>query len=396
MAGKLLVSDLDLKGKRVLVRVDFNVPLDADGHITDDSRIRAALPTINHIHEEGGRAVLVSHLGRPKGKVVEGLRMAPVARRLEELTGRRVIRCDDCIGEEVERAVSAMQDGDTVLLENVRFHKEETANDPGFAARLAGLADFFVNDAFGSAHRAHASTEGVTRSLTSAAGMLLEKEICYLSEILRSPETPFAAILGGAKVSDKIGVIRSLLERVDVLVIGGGMAYTFLKARGVEVGASIVEKDSLGLAGDLMAEAEKRSVRLMLPVDHMVAEKMEPGVKATATDGESIPAGKMGLDIGPGTIESFERALRDCKTVVWNGPLGVFEMEGFSQGTRRIAELLSTIGVTTVVGGGDTAAALRMFGLTGGFTHISTGGGASLEMLEGKSLPGIAALTDKA
>lgn len=387
------LDDLDLSGKRVLVRVDFNVPLDENGNVKDDRRIRAAIPTIKAIMDKGGKPILVSHLGRPKGKPDPGLSMAPVARRLGELLGATVKTAPDCVGPEAEKAAASLGEGEVLLLENVRFHEGETKNDPGFAKQLAALADAYVNDAFGTAHRAHASTEGVARLLPSAGGLLIQKEMEYLGGVLADPDRPFAAILGGAKVSDKIPVIKNLLDKVDTLIIGGAMAYTFLKAAGAKVGASRVEEDMLDLARELSAKAEERGVRFLLPVDHVCGRQLAPGTETMTTDGVDIPDGWMGLDIGPQTVEEFAGALAAAHTVVWNGPVGAFETKPFDAGTRRIAETLASSNATTICGGGDTAAAVREFGLEDKFSHISTGGGASLELLEGKVLPGIAVLS---
>jgi len=395
---KLSIDDLELAGKRVLMRVDFNVPL-ANGRVADDTRIRAALPTIRRALEAGGKVVLMSHLGRPKGKVVEELRLAPVAERLGELLGRRVKTVPDCVGAEVEAAVAALGPGDVLLLENVRFHPEEEANDPGFARQLAALGDVFVNDAFGSCHRAHASVVGVAAHLPAAAGYLLRKEIECLGEALAEPARPYVAILGGAKVADKIGLITNLLTKVDALVIGGAMAYTFLKARGVEIGASRVEEDRLDDARRMLESARQRGVKFLLPTDHVVAEKFpesEDEVLRVETTGDAaIPQGMVGLDIGPGTVEAYKAEIGSARTIVWNGPMGVFEDRRFAAGTRAVAEAVAGSGATSILGGGDTAAAVNAFGLADRMTHISTGGGASLEFLEGRELPGIAALKDK-
>jgi 3-phosphoglycerate kinase len=372
--AKLSVADLDVRGKRVLIRVDFNVPL-KDGKVADDTRIKASLPTIQDVLSRGGRAVLVSHLGRPDGKPDPALSLAPVAARLGELLGRSV-----AFGEPA---------GELSLLENVRFDPGEEKNDDDFAKKLASHADLYVNDAFGTAHRAHASTAGVARHLRpAAAGFLIEKEVKYLGKVLASPDKPFVAILGGAKVSDKILVVEQLTKKVDAILVGGGMAYTFLKAQGKRIGASKLEADKIDVAKRIMSSA-----RVVLPVDHVVAEKMDPAAKARVS--EEVPEGWMGLDIGLRTIDLFRSELKFARTILWNGPLGVFEMAPFSWGTREIAEYLATLKATTVVGGGDTAAAVEKFGLAGKMTHVSTGGGASLEFLEGKELPGIAALTDK-
>ncbi len=394
---KLSIRDLDLKGKRLLVRVDYNVPLGPDRVVSDDTRIRASLPTLNYARKQGARLVLVSHLGRPKGKPAEEFRMAPVAKRLGELLDAPVQTAADCIGDSVRRKVEALKPGEVLLLENVRFHAGEEQNDPGFAKSLAQLADLFVNDAFGTCHRAHASTVGVTEFLPSAMGFLVEKEVSVLSKILSDPERPFAMILGGAKVSDKVGILENLTGTLDTLLIGGAMAYLFLKVKGISVGKSKLEEEKLDLARTLLERMEKK-VTLCLPVDHVTADrplKPEPPKKSTLRM-ESIPEGEFGYDIGPATVKRFKEALRQAKTVLWNGPLGVFENPLFEKGTREIASYLAEQKqTTTVIGGGDTAAAVEQFGLAGRMTHVSTGGGASLEFLEGKELPGIAALKDK-
>ncbi|HLT58970.1 MAG: phosphoglycerate kinase [Limnochordales bacterium] len=394
MRSKLGVKDLDVAGRRVLVRVDFNVPL-RDGEITDDSRIRAALPTIEYLRQAGARVILVSHLGRPKGKVVEELRLDPVARRLGELLGIEVRKADDCIGPAVQDLAAALQDGDVLLLENVRFHPGEEKNDPDFARALAAVAELYVNDAFGTAHRAHASTEGVARLLPAAAGLLMQREIEIMGRALSDPERPFLALLGGAKVSDKIGVIQNLLTKVDTIAIGGGMAYTFLKARGLEVGRSLLEEDRIPFAAELLREAEARGVELLLPVDVVVADRFAPDAARRVVPVDQIPPDWQGLDIGPATRELFAAAVRRARTIVWNGPMGVFEWEPFAQGTMAIARALAETDATTIVGGGDSAAAVEQAGVAHRITHISTGGGASLEFLEGKELPGVAALWDK-
>lgn len=394
MVAKLGVADLDVKGKRVLVRVDFNVPL-KDGEITDDSRIRAAIPTIEHLRRAGARVILVSHLGRPKGQVVESLRMDPVARRLSELLGVPVRKADDCIGPAVQAQVAALADGDVLLLENVRFYPGEEKNDPAFARELAALADLYVNDAFGTAHRAHASTEGVARLLPAAAGFLMQKEIEIMGRALSNPERPFLALLGGAKVSDKIGVIQNLLTKVDTVAIGGGMAYTFLKAKGLEVGRSLVEEERVPLAAELLQQAQAQGVELLLPVDVVVADRFAPDAQHKVVPVDAIPPDWQGLDIGPATRELFAAAVRKARTIVWNGPMGVFEWDAFSEGTMAIARALADAQATTIVGGGDSVAAVERAGVADKITHISTGGGASLEFLEGRELPGVAALWDK-
>jgi phosphoglycerate kinase len=393
--AKKTIKDVDLKGKRVLIRVDFNVPLDDNLNITDDIRIRAAVPTIKYALDNGAKVILMSHLGRPDGKVDEKLRLAPCAKRLEKLLGRPVTALKDCVGPDVRKAVDAMKPGDVILLENLRFHPEEEKNDPAFAKELASLGDVFVNDAFGTAHRAHASTEGVTHYLPSVAGFLLEKEIQYLGNTVDDPKRPFVAILGGAKVKDKIKVIDNLLNKVDALLIGGGMAYTFLKAQGKTIGTSKLDKDGFETAKAALDKAAKKKIPMLLPVDHVVGDKFDANAN-TQVVGENIPDGWMGLDIGPKTIKLFEDKLKDAKTIVWNGPLGVFEMDKFAKGTEEIARYIAGLkGVTSVIGGGDTAAAMAKFKVDSKMTHISTGGGASLEYLEGRGLPGIDALNDK-
>ena len=391
------LSAADISGKRALVRVDFNVPVDDQGNITDDTRIRAALPTIQDLTQKGAKVILTSHFGRPKG-VDEKLRLTPVAKRLSELLGQEVIKTDDCIGDDVAAKVAALDNGQVLLLENVRFYKEEEKNDPEFAQKLAANADFYVNDAFGTAHRAHASTEGVTKFLSpSVAGYLVEKELQYLQSAIEVPQRPLAAIIGGSKVSSKIGVIETLLEKCDKLIIGGGMIFTFYKARGLSVGKSLVEEDKLELAKSLEAKAKERGVALLLPTDIVSADKFAPDANATTVSIENIPADSMGLDIGPDSIKVFQAALADCKTVIWNGPMGVFEFDKFAAGTEAIAHTLAEIGktgATTIIGGGDSVAAVEKVGLADKMSHISTGGGASLELLEGKILPGIAALDE--
>ena len=397
--AKKTVADLtaaDLTGKRVLVRADFNVPLES-GKITDDTRIRAALPTINYLVENGAKVLLSSHMGRPKGKVKEELRLTPVAKRLSELLGKEVVTCDDCIGDSVATAVSKMSNGDVALLENVRFYNEETDNDPEFAKKLAANADLYVNDAFGTAHRAHASTEGVTKYLSpSVAGYLIEKELNYLQKAIDEPKRPLAAIIGGSKVSSKIGVIETLLDKCDKLLIGGGMIFTFYQARGLKVGKSLVEEDKLELAKSLEAKAKEKGVALLLPTDVVVADNFAPDANAQTVSSESIPDGWMGLDIGPDSVKTFQEALADCKCVIWNGPMGVFEFDKFAVGTEAIANSLAVAGedVMTIIGGGDSVAAVEKVGVAEKMSHISTGGGASLELLEGKELPGIVALDD--
>lgn len=407
--NKLSIEDLDIKGKRVLMRVDFNVPQHGDGTVRDDTRIRAALKSINYVRDGGGKLILMSHLGRPKdpekaasedekGQIIAKnakLRMDPVADRLRELVGGNVRKLDALVGPEVEAAVAAMEPGDIILLENTRFHPGETKNDPELSRQLAKLADVYVSDAFGTVHRAHASTEGVTKYVAqSAAGFLVAKEMGYFGAVLSDPERPFVAILGGAKVSDKIGVVENLLNLVDTLIIGGGMAYTFIKAQGREIGDSLLDEAGLDTAKTVMTKAEERGVALLLPVDTVVADAFAADATSKVVDVDQIEAGWMGLDIGPKTLEQFCDAIQQAKTVVWNGPMGVFEMEPFAKGTRAIAELLASNDVKSIIGGGDTAAAVKQYGLSAKMSHVSTGGGASLEMLEGKVLPGLAALTD--
>jgi phosphoglycerate kinase len=394
--NKQTVRDVDVRGKRVLERVDFNVPLEkATGAITDDARIRAALPTIQYLLGQGARLVLCSHLGRPDGKVVERLSLKPCAVRLSELLGQTVAMTPDCVGSRAEAAVAALEPGQVVLLENLRFHAEEEANDPNFARSLAALGDVFVNDAFGTAHRAHASTEGVTHYLPAVAGLLMEKEIDYLGRALANPDRPFVAIVGGSKVSDKIGVLENLLDKVDSLLIGGGMANTFLLAQGFAVGQSLVEADKVDLARGILAEAAAAKVRLILPVDVVVAGRFAADAEWRVTPVSGVPVGWRILDIGPQTIALFGEELASARTVVWNGPLGVFEFPAFAVGTVSIAKDLSEIRATTIVGGGDSASAVEQAGVADRMSHISTGGGASLEFLEGKTLPGVAALMDK-
>ncbi len=390
--NKKTIRDVDVKNKRVLVRVDFNVPLDKSLRVTDDTRIRAALPTIRYLKEHGARAILCSHLGRPKGKTPE-LSLRPVAERLSQLLGVPVAIADDCAGPEVTKAVRQLKPGDVLLLENLRFHAEEEANKPEFAKELASLADLYVNDAFGTAHRAHASTEGVTHYLPAVAGFLMEKEIDFLGTALESPKRPLVAILGGAKVSDKIAVIERLLGLADLVLIGGGMANTFFKAQGYEMGQSLVENEKLDVAKELLKKGGKK---LVLPVDAVVADKFAADAQSKVVKVNQVPADWRVLDIGPATAEEYKRRLAGAKTVVWNGPMGVFEFPAFAKGTVAIAQALAELkGATTIIGGGETAAAVEQAGLAGKMTHISTGGGASLEFLEGKVLPGVAALNDK-
>jgi len=391
---KKSIKDIDLKGKRVLVRVDFNVPLDGV-RITDDTRIRAAVPTIQYLAEQGCKIALISHLGRPDGKVVEKLRMAPVAQHLSELLGTPVPALADCVGPEVEQAIRALKPGHAAMLENVRFHPEEEENDPAFAERLAKLADVYVNDAFGTAHRAHASTEGVAHHLPAVAGLLMQREIDVMGEALADPKRPFVAIIGGAKVSDKIGVLKNLLGKVDSLLIGGGMANTFLVAIGCQVGESLLEKDKVAEARALIREADQRGVQLMLPKDVVVASDFSNEAETKTVSCQETPAGWRILDIGPGTVQQFGEIITAAKTLVWNGPMGVFEMERFAEGTRGVAQAVAACRGLTIVGGGDSVAAIEQAGLAAKISHVSTGGGATLELLEGRTLPGVAALQDK-
>jgi len=408
--NKLTIEDLDVKGKRVLMRVDFNVPQNDDGTVRDDTRIRAALPSIKYVRDRGGKLVLMSHLGRPKdpakaeseeekAKIIKEnnlFKMDPIADKLRDLVGGNVRKLDQLVGPEVEAAVSKMQPGDIIVLENTRFHKGETKNDPELSRQLAGLADVYVNDAFGSAHRAHASTEGVAHLVAkAAAGFLLAKEMQFFTRVLTNPERPLLAILGGAKVSDKIPVIDNLLNLVDTLIIGGGMAFTFLKAQGYEIGKSLLDEPGMETAKDVMKKAKEKGIALLLPDDFVVASEFAGEAQSKVVPLGEIPADWMGLDIGPKSVEKFRAVIAQAGMIVWNGPLGVFEMEKFANGTKRIAEALAASRATTIIGGGDTAAAVAQFGLEDKMSHVSTGGGASLEMLEGKVLPGLAALTDK-
>jgi phosphoglycerate kinase len=396
MLNKCSVTDLDLRGKRVFCRVDFNVPINEDGSVGDDTRIVAALPTIRYILEQGGRLILASHLGRPKGEKKAEFSLAPVAPHLAKLLGTPVAMAPDCIGPEVEQLVANMGDGDVVLLENMRFHPEEEQNDPEFCSRLAQLADVYVNDAFGTAHRAHASTEGVAHLLRpAAAGFLMAKELEYLGKALENPQRPFVAILGGAKVSDKIPVITNLLNKVDTLLIGGGMAYTFLRAQGYEVGKSLLEQDQIELAASLLKQARSKGVDIKLPLDHIVASEFSNSAAIQTVTNSEFPPDYMGLDIGPETIAAYTEIVAGAATVVWNGPMGVFEMENFARGTMEMARALAQTNAVTIIGGGDSVAAVNKAGVSEAMTHISTGGGASLELLEGKILPGVAALSDK-
>lgn len=395
---KLTIDDVDLKGKKVLVRVDFNVPLDENQNITNDIRIQASLPTIKKIIAEGGKAILMSHLGRPKGQKDPKYSLKPAAKRLSELVSKDVKLAPDCVGDEVKNMVNAMQDGDVLLLENVRFHKEEEKNDEAFAKQLAELGDVYVNDAFGSAHRAHASTEGVTKFIkTCAAGYLMKKELDYLDSAISNPKRPFCAILGGAKISGKIDVINNLLTKVDTLLIGGGMAYTFYKAQGKEIGKSLLEEEKIELAKELLKKLQDSKVKFLLPLDVVVASEFKNESPSEVVPTDKIPSDKMGLDIGPKTVKLFTSEILQSKTIVWNGPMGVFEMNNFAKGTNQVAKALADAtekGAVTIIGGGDSAAAISKAGLSDKVSHVSTGGGASLEFLEGKVLPGVDALTN--
>jgi phosphoglycerate kinase len=400
MAKRSLASlgSTELRGKRVLVRVDFNVPLDDAGAITDDTRIRAALPTIAHLRDNGAKVILAAHFGRPKGQVNEAMRLTQVATRLSELLGVPVAKSESCIGADAEAKVAALEEGGVVLLENVRFFAEEEQNDAAFAEKLAALAEVYVNDAFGAAHRAHASTEGVTRFLSpSVAGLLMEKELAYLQGAIDAPKRPLAAIVGGSKVSSKIGVLEALIDKCDKILIGGGMIFTFYKARGLSVGKSLVEEDKLELARELEAKAAAKGVQFLLPTDVVLADNFAPDANSQIAKVEAIPDGWMGLDIGPDSVAVFQEALADCQTVIWNGPMGVFEFDAFAAGTNAIAHTLADLsakGTITIIGGGDSVAAVEKVGVADRMSHISTGGGASLELLEGKVLPGVAALDE--
>ena len=393
--NKKTIEDIDLKNKKVLVRCDFNVPMDEEKNITDNTRIVAALPTIKYLLENNCAIILCSHLGRPKGEFKQEFSLKPVAKELSKLLNKEIIMANDVIGEDAKSKAKNLQNGQIMLLENVRFHREETDNDPEFSKQLASMAEVYVNDAFGAAHRAHSSTAGVAQYLPAVSGFLIEKELKFLGNALNNPERPFVAIMGGAKVSDKIGVIDSLLEKVDTLIIGGGMAYTFFKAQGYEVGNSICEMDKLDLAKELMEKAKNKGVKLMLPVDTKIGKEFKPDTESKTVSWTEIPEGWEGFDIGEESIKMFAEEIKKAKTVVWNGPLGLFEFDQFAIGTNSIAEVLSQIDATTIIGGGDSAAAVRKAGLEDKMTHISTGGGASLEFLEGKKLPGIECLQDK-
>ena len=393
--NKKTIRDIDLKGKKVFVRCDFNVPMDENQNITDNNRIVAALPTIKYLLEQNCKIILASHLGRPKGEFKPEYSLQPVAKELSKLLNKEVIMAKDVIGEDATKKAEELKEGEILLLENVRFHKEETDNDPEFSKKLASMAEIFVNDAFGTAHRAHSSTTGIASYLPAVSGFLIEKELKFLGNAINNPERPFIAILGGAKVSDKIAVIDNLLDKVDTLIIGGGMAYTFFKAQGYEVGKSICELDKLDLAKELMQKAQEKGVKFMLPIDTKIGKEPDANTESKTVKCTEIPADWEGLDIGEETIEIFTEEIKKAKTVVWNGPLGLFEVEQFAVGTNAIANVLADIDATTIIGGGDSAAAIKKAGLEDKITHVSTGGGASLEFLEGKKLPGIEALMDK-
>lgn len=394
MLKKMTMKDVDLKGKRVFCRVDFNVPM-SGGKVTDDTRIRAAIPTIEYLASNGAKVILASHLGRPKGQVNEELRLAPAGARLSELLHKEVKSLRDSIGENVEKEIAAMNEGDIVLLENVRFHPGEEKNDSVLAKSFAALADVFVNDAFGAAHRAHSSTAGIAEHVTAVSGLLLEKELDVLGKALTEPERPFTAIIGGAKVKDKIGVIDNLLDKVDNLLIGGGLSYTFTKAQGHEIGQSLLEEDKIELAKSFIKKAEEKGVKLYLPSDVVVTKQFSNDAETKVVDIDSIPSDWMGLDIGPKTAEQYAEVIANSKLIIWNGPMGVFEMSSFENGTKAVAEAMAATSAYTIIGGGDSAAAVEQFHVADKMDHISTGGGASLEFMEGKDLPGVSALTDK-
>ncbi|MFJ5767327.1 phosphoglycerate kinase [Lysinibacillus sp. NPDC093210] len=394
MLNKKTMKDIDVKGKRVFVRVDFNVPM-ADGVITDETRIRAAIPTIEYLVEQGAKVILASHLGRPKGEVKEDMRLTAVGIRLAEILGKPVTKLDESIGEAVETAVANMQNGDIVLLENVRFHAGEEKNDPALAEQFAKLADVYVNDAFGAAHRAHASTEGIAKHIPAVSGFLMQKELDVLGKALSNPERPFTAIIGGAKVKDKIGVIESLLEKVDHLIIGGGLSFTFIKAQGHDIGKSLLEEDKIELAKSFIEKAHAKGVQLHMPIDAVVANEFSKDAETKVVDVDAIPADWMGLDIGPKTAANYAEVIQHSKLIIWNGPMGVFELEPFANGTKTVADAMAATAGYTVIGGGDSAAAVEKFEVADKMDHISTGGGASLELMEGKELPGIVALNDK-
>lgn len=395
MLNKKTIQDIDVKGKKVIVRVDFNVPLDENRNITDDKRIVGALPTIKYLVDNGAKTILVSHLGRPKNGPEEKFSMKPTAVRLSELLGKEVIMAKDVIGEDAKAKAAALKSGEVLMLENVRFHKEEEKNDPAFAKELSTLAEIYVNDAFGTAHRAHASTAGLADYLPAVCGFLIQKEIDFMGKALSNPERPFVAILGGAKVSDKIAVIENLLDKVDSLIIGGGMAYTFLKAMGNNIGTSICEDEKLDLARDILAKAKAKNVNLMLPTENVIAKEFKNDTEFKTVASTEMPDGWMGMDIGAKTIVDFSNVIKDAKTIVWNGPMGVFEFPNFATGTKEVAKAVAESSAISIVGGGDSAAAVEQLGYADKITHISTGGGASLEFLEGKVLPGIDVLLDK-
>ncbi|MEI6133039.1 MAG: phosphoglycerate kinase [Bacillota bacterium] len=394
MMNKKSIKDIEFKGKRVIVRVDFNVPLDAEGNITDDNRIVGALPTIKYLIAGGAKIILVSHLGRPKDGFEAKFSMAPAAKRLAELLGQPVVLAKDVIGDDAKAKAAALKEGEILMLENVRFHKEETKNDPAFAKELASMADIFVNDAFGTAHRAHASTAGLADYLPAVCGFLIQKELDFLGKAISNPERPFVAILGGAKVSDKIGVIENLIDKADTIIIGGGMAYTFYKAKGYEVGTSLCELDKVDLAKELVAKAAAKGITMLIPMDNMVTKEFSATADSITVDCDKIPADQMGMDIGPKSIELFSNAIKSAKTVIWNGPMGVFEFDKFSGGTKGVAQAIAETHCTSIIGGGDSAAAIEKLGYADKVSHISTGGGASLEFIEGLELPGIACLDD--
>ncbi len=392
--NKKSIKDIDVKGKRVFCRVDFNVPMQ-DGVITDDTRVRAAIPTIQYLVEQGAKVILASHMGRPKGEVKEELRLTPVAKKLSELLGKEVAKADEAYGEAVKAQIEKMNDGDVLLLENVRFYPGEEKNDPELAKEFASLADIFVNDAFGAAHRAHASTEGIAKYIPAVSGFLMQKELDVLGKAMSNPERPFTAIIGGAKVKDKIGVIENLLDKVDNLIIGGGLANTFTKAEGYEIGTSLLEEDKIELAKSFMKQAEEKGVKFYTPIDAVIAPKFGEDVESKVVDIDSIPSDWMSLDIGPKTAALYADVIKNSKLVIWNGPMGVFEIDQFANGTKTVAEALADSDAYSVVGGGDSAAAAEKFHLADKMSHISTGGGASLEFIEGKQLPGVVALNDK-
>jgi 3-phosphoglycerate kinase len=393
--NKKSIKDIDVKGKRVLMRVDFNVPLDKNQNVTDDNRIKSAIPTIKHVLDNGAKLILMSHLGRPKGEAKPEYSLRPAAVALSKLINKPVKMLSDCIGPEVKDAVSKMSDGDIVMLENLRFHKQETDNDQAFSKELASLGDVFVNDAFGTCHRAHASTEGVTHYLESVSGLLVEKEIEYFQKVVTSPDKPFVFLLGGAKVADKIPVIENMMDKASTIIIGGAMAYTFMKVKNVDIGSSRFEQEMVETAKSILEKAKTKGVDIVLPIDHVITDNIDTASDVRITDGESIESGFMGVDIGPKSINLFIEEINTAKTIVWNGPVGIFENDRFANGTKALADAIAKSDAVSVIGGGDTAAAVAKFGLVDKMSHISTGGGASLEYLEGKGLPGVAALADK-